>query len=31
LAQALATGFTGAEPDQLMAVVPLLERLAQNI
>jgi DNA-binding MarR family transcriptional regulator len=31
LAQALSTGFTGAELDELMAVVPLLERLAQSI
>jgi DNA-binding MarR family transcriptional regulator len=31
LARALAEGFTPAEIDQLSAVVPLLERLAQNI
>jgi DNA-binding MarR family transcriptional regulator len=31
LAQALATGFSPAELNQLMAVVPLLERLAQSI
>lgn len=31
LAQALSTGFTPAELDQLMAVTPLLERLAQSI
>ncbi len=31
LAQALATGFTRAELEQLMAVAPLLERLAQSI
>ncbi len=31
LAQALSAGFTDAEADQLMAVVPLLERLAQTI
>lgn len=31
LAQALSTGFTSAELDQLMAIVPLLDRLAQNI
>lgn len=31
LAQALSTGFTVAELKQLMAVAPLLERLAQNI
>jgi DNA-binding MarR family transcriptional regulator len=31
LAQALATGFTGAELNQLMAAAPLLERLAQSI
>ncbi len=31
LAQALSAGFTDAEVDQLMAVVPLLERLAQTI
>jgi DNA-binding MarR family transcriptional regulator len=31
LAQALSAGFTDAEVDQLMAVVPLLERLAQSI
>ena len=31
LAQALSTGFTSAELDQLMTVAPLLERLAQSI
>ena len=31
LAHALSAGFTSAELDQLMAVVPLLDRLAQNI
>jgi DNA-binding MarR family transcriptional regulator len=31
LAQALSAGFSGAELDQLMVAVPLLERLAQNI
>jgi DNA-binding MarR family transcriptional regulator len=31
LAQALSAGFTDAEVDQLMAVVPLFERLAQSI
>ena len=31
LAQALSTGFTRAELDQLMAAVPLIERLAQRI
>ncbi|HUB37753.1 MAG TPA: MarR family transcriptional regulator [Streptosporangiaceae bacterium] len=31
LAHALSTGFTSAELDQLMAVVPLLDRLAQKI
>jgi DNA-binding MarR family transcriptional regulator len=31
LAQALSEGFTSAELGQLMAVVPLLERLAQSI
>jgi DNA-binding MarR family transcriptional regulator len=31
LAQALSAGFSSAELDQLMAVVPLLDRLAQNI
>jgi DNA-binding MarR family transcriptional regulator len=31
LAQALLTGFTPAEVSQLMAVTPLLERLAQSI
>jgi DNA-binding MarR family transcriptional regulator len=31
LARALSAGFTDAEVDQLMAVVPLLERLAQSI
>ena len=31
LAQALSTGFTSAELEQLMAVVPLLDRLAHNI
>ncbi|HEX6509622.1 MAG TPA: MarR family transcriptional regulator [Chloroflexota bacterium] len=31
LAQALATGFTRAELEQLMAATPLLERLAQSI
>jgi DNA-binding MarR family transcriptional regulator len=31
LAQALATGFTRSELNQLMAVAPLLERLAQTI
>jgi DNA-binding MarR family transcriptional regulator len=31
IASALADGFTPAEIDQLRAVVPLLERLAQNI
>jgi DNA-binding MarR family transcriptional regulator len=31
LAQALSTGFTRAELKQLMAVAPLLERLAQSI
>jgi DNA-binding MarR family transcriptional regulator len=31
LAQALAAGFTRAELNQLMAVAPLLERLAQSI
>ena len=31
LARALSAGFTSAELEQLMAVVPLLERLAQSI
>jgi DNA-binding MarR family transcriptional regulator len=31
LARALSDGFTSAELDQLMAAVPLLERLAQSI
>lgn len=31
LAQALSTGFTRSEVEQLMAVAPLLERLAQSI
>jgi DNA-binding MarR family transcriptional regulator len=31
LAQALSTGFTGAELRQLMVAAPLLERLAQSI
>jgi DNA-binding MarR family transcriptional regulator len=31
LAQALAAGFTPAEIDQLQAVAPLIERLAQSI
>jgi DNA-binding MarR family transcriptional regulator len=31
LAQALSTGFTHSELEQLMAVAPLLERLAQSI
>jgi DNA-binding MarR family transcriptional regulator len=31
LAATLSAGFTSAELDQLMAVVPLLERLAQSI
>jgi DNA-binding MarR family transcriptional regulator len=31
LAEALSSGFTPAELDQLMAVAPLLERLAQSI
>jgi len=31
LAQALSTGFTRSELKQLMAVAPLLERLAQSI
>lgn len=31
LAQALTSGFTRQELDELMAAVPLLERLAQNI
>jgi DNA-binding MarR family transcriptional regulator len=31
LAQALSAGFTPAELRQLMAVAPLLERLAQSI
>jgi DNA-binding MarR family transcriptional regulator len=31
LAQALSSGFTRAELEQLMAVAPLLERLAQSI
>ncbi len=31
LAEALATRFTGTELNQLMAVAPLLERLAQSI
>ncbi|WP_131768112.1 MarR family winged helix-turn-helix transcriptional regulator [Candidatus Protofrankia californiensis] len=31
LAQALSTGFTHAELEQLMAAAPLLERLAQSI
>ena len=31
LARALSSGFTAAELDQLMAVAPLLERLAQSI
>jgi len=31
LAQALSAGFTSAELEQLMAVVPLLDRLAHNI
>ncbi len=30
-AQALSTGFTRAELEQLMAAAPLIERLAQNI
>lgn len=31
LAEALADGFTPAELRQLLAVAPLLERLAQNL
>jgi DNA-binding MarR family transcriptional regulator len=31
LAEALATGFTPAEIEQLMVVAPLIERLAQSI
>jgi DNA-binding MarR family transcriptional regulator len=31
MAHALSTSFTSAELDQLMAVVPLLERLAQGV
>jgi len=31
LAETLATGFTRSELEQLMAVAPLLERLAQSI
>lgn len=31
LAQALSTGFSPSELQQLMAIAPLLERLAQNI
>lgn len=31
LAKALATGFTASELEELMAVAPLLERLAQSI
>lgn len=31
MARALSTSFTSAELDQLMAAVPLLERLAQSI
>ena len=31
LAQALSAGFSSGELDQLMAVIPLLDRLAQNI
>jgi hypothetical protein len=31
LAQALASGFTRSELKQLMAVAPLLERLAQSV
>ncbi len=31
LAQALSTGFTRAELEQLLAAAPLLERLAQNL
>jgi DNA-binding MarR family transcriptional regulator len=31
LAEALASGFAPAELDQLMAIAPLLERLAQSI
>ena len=31
LARALSSGFTADELDQLMAVAPLLERLAQSI
>jgi DNA-binding MarR family transcriptional regulator len=31
LAQALSSGFTRSELDQLMAVAPLLERLAQKL
>ena len=31
LARALAAGFTPAELDQLMAALPLIERLAENI
>ena len=31
LAKALAAGFTRSELDQLMAAVPLIERLAQSI
>ena len=31
LAQALSTGFTRSELERLMAVAPLLERLAQSI
>jgi DNA-binding MarR family transcriptional regulator len=31
IAQGLSTGFTNAELEQLLAVAPLIERLAQNI
>jgi DNA-binding MarR family transcriptional regulator len=31
LAEALSSGFTRSELEQLMAVAPLLERLAQSI
>ena len=31
LAQALSTGFTRSELEQLLAVVPLIERLAESI
>lgn len=31
LARALSTGFTRAELDQLMAVAPLIERVAQSL